>query len=87
MSVALQMGVSIQFLGMQRAVARTDSIHMPMTGETRVSDVLEYVRHRYPDLPLNEGIVLVAVNQRMATLDRVLDANDTVSFLPFIGGG
>ena len=87
MSVALKMGVSIQFFGMQRAIARTDSIDMPITGETRVSHVLEYVRYHYPDLPLNEGTVLVAVNQRMATLDRVLDANDTVSFLPFIGGG
>jgi molybdopterin converting factor small subunit len=81
------MGVSIQFFGMQRAVAKIDSIDMPITGETRALDALEYVRYHYPDLHLNEGMVLVTVNQKMASLDRMLNANDIVSFLPFIGGG
>jgi len=87
MGLALKMGVSIQFFGMQRAVAKTDSIDMPITGETRVIDALEYVRYQYPDLPLNKGMVLITVNQKMSSLDRVLNANDIVSFLPFIGGG
>ena len=79
--------VSIEFFGMQRVVTKTDSIEMPITEKARVNDALEYVRHHYPDLHLDGGKVLITVNQEMASLDRVLRANDVVSFLPFISGG
>lgn len=72
---------------MQRAITKTNSIDMPISEETRVNDALEYVRHRYPELPLDEGMSLITVNHEIASLDRILKANDTVSFLPFIGGG
>jgi len=77
----------IEFLGMQRAITKTNSIDMPISKETKVNDALEYVRHRYPDLHLDEGMSLITVNHEIASLDRILKANDTVSFLPFIGGG
>ena len=79
--------VLIEFFGTQRSVTETDSIDMPLTGKTRVNDALEYVRYRYPALPLEEDLVLITVNQEMASLDTVLQADDTVSFLPHIGGG
>jgi len=79
--------VSIKFLGMQRTVTNTDSINMPITDKTKVNDALEYVRQRYPDLPLEEGMVLVTVNLEIATLDRILRDKDTISFLPLIAGG
>jgi len=78
---------SIEFLGMQRNVTKTNSIEMPITEKTRVNDVLEYVRSRYPDLHLDEGMVIITVNHQLASLDRILKANDTISFLPFISGG
>lgn len=78
---------SIEFLGMQRAITKTNSLDMPISEKTRVNDALEYVRHRYPDLHLDEGMSLITVNHEIASLDRILKANDTVSFLPFIGGG
>jgi len=78
---------SIEFLGMQRVVIKTNSIDMPITEKTRVNDALEYVRQQYPNLHLDEGMVLITVNQEIASLDRILKANDTVSFLPFISGG
>jgi len=81
------MVVSIKFLGMQRVVTNTDSIDMPITGKTRVNDALEYVKQLYPDLHLEEGTVIVAVNLEIASLDRILRDNDTVSFLPNIAGG
>ncbi|MFC1906526.1 MoaD/ThiS family protein [Chloroflexota bacterium] len=81
------MVVSIEFYGTQRVITKTDGIAMPITEKTRVNDALEYVRRQYPTLPLDEGMVLVTVNQEMAPLDRILRANDTVSFLPFIHGG
>jgi molybdopterin converting factor small subunit len=81
------MMVSIKFLGMQRLLTKTDSIDMPITDKTKVNDALEYVRQRYPDLPLEEGMVLITVNHEVATPDRILRDKDTISFLPLIAGG
>jgi len=81
------MVVSIEFLGMQRVITQTDGIDMPITEKSSVNDALKYVRHQYPDLQLDEGKLLITVNQEIASLDRMLAANDTVSFLPFISGG
>jgi len=81
------MVVSIEFSGRQRVLTKTDGIDMPMTDKMMVNDVLEYVRNRYPSLNLDKGMILVTVNQEIAPLDRVLRANDTISFLPFISGG
>ena len=81
------MVVSIKFLGVQRIATKTDGIEMPITEKTRVNDALEYVRRQYPDLRLDEGMILITVNQEIASVDRILRAHDTVSFLPFINGG
>jgi molybdopterin converting factor small subunit len=81
------MMVSIKFLGMQRLLTKTDSIDMPITDKTKVNEALEYVRQLYPDLPLEEGMVLITVNHEVATLDRILRDKDTISFLPLIAGG
>lgn len=81
------MVVSIDFYGTQRAVTKTGGIDMPITEKTRVMDALRYIRHQYPNLSLDERRVLITVNQEMASPDRLLRANDTVSFLPFICGG
>jgi molybdopterin converting factor small subunit len=81
------MKASIKFLGMQRVITDTDSLDMPINGSTRVQDALEFVRERYPELPLEEGMMVMTVNHEVATSDRVLKDNDTVSFLPLIAGG
>jgi molybdopterin converting factor small subunit len=83
----LKIVVSIKFLGMQRAVTKTDSIDMPITEKTRVTDALEYVRQRYPELPLDQETLLITINHEQASPDTMLKPNDTVSFLPAIGGG
>jgi molybdopterin converting factor small subunit len=79
--------ISIEFFGMQRAVTKTESIYMPISENMKVTDALEYVRNQYPNLPLDNGMVLITVNQEMASLDTMLKHNDTVLFLPFISGG
>jgi molybdopterin converting factor small subunit len=81
------MMISIEFLGMQRNITKTNSIDMSITEKTRVSDALEYVRQKYPELNLDEGMVITTVNQEIAYLNRILKANDIISFLPFISGG
>jgi molybdopterin converting factor small subunit len=81
------MKVSIKFHGMQRHVTNTDSIDMPITETTRLSDALEYVKQHYPGLHLEEGTIIAAVNLEVASLDRILKDKDSVSFLPNIAGG
>jgi molybdopterin converting factor small subunit len=83
----LKIVVSIEFFGMQRTVTKTHSIDMPITEKTRVTDALEYVRQRYPELPLDQETLLITVNLEQASPDTMLKPNDTVSFLPAIGGG
>jgi molybdopterin converting factor small subunit len=56
-------------------------------GKEKASLAIEYVRHRFPALRLDDGMFFVTINQEEASLDRVLSANDTVSFLPHISGG
>jgi molybdopterin converting factor small subunit len=77
----------IEFLGMQRTMTGADSAEMPITRKSRVEDALEYIRNKYPQLKLDEGMVLVTVNQGIAARDQVLKADDIISFLPFISGG
>jgi molybdopterin converting factor small subunit len=68
-------------------VTKTDGIYMPITEKSRVNDALEYVRQRYPALNLDDGTIFIAVNLEIASPDMILRANNTVSFLPLIGGG
>jgi len=81
------MNVLVELFGVQRDIAQTDSINMPITGTTLVRDVIVYMRKKYPALPLDEHSVLPTVNHELASLDRGLKANDIVCFLPPIGGG
>ena len=65
------MVVSIQFLGMQRVATRIHSIDMPITENTTVNDALEYVRRQYPDIHLDEGVILITVNQQIVSIDQI----------------
>ncbi|MCJ7515045.1 MAG: MoaD/ThiS family protein [Dehalococcoidia bacterium] len=81
------MMVSIKFHGMQRVITNTDGLDMPINGNTKVQDALEYIRQRYPELALEEGMVLITVNHEIAAPDRILKDKDTISILPLIAGG
>lgn len=85
--MAQKMMVSVKFLGMQRVVTKKDSVNIPITGEMTVKDILEFVKNLYPNLNLDEEMLFVTVNQEKASLDRLLSADDTISFLPHISGG
>jgi len=81
------MVVSIKFHGMQRVITSADSLDMPTKENMTVQDALEYVRQRYPDFPLEDGMTIVTVNHEIATPDRILKDKDTISILPMIAGG
>ena len=79
--------VSVTFLGLQRALAQTDRIQVPLSRETCVADLLSYIKKCYPDVPFMGDGILVAVNNKVSSLERVLKNKDDVIFLPFLGGG
>jgi molybdopterin converting factor small subunit len=81
------MRVLIEFNGMQRHLTNASSIAMPIGNNTRVTDALEYLMQQYPGLKIDKNTVVATVNQKTASLDSVLNANDVISFLPPIGGG
>jgi len=81
------MVVSVQFFGVQRALTKTNEIQVPLTENGKVRDVFKYIRDRYPDLLLNEEGVLVTVNNKVSTMNHILNPNDNVAFLPHVGGG
>ena len=81
------MVISIDFCGMQRSHTKTRSIDIKLSSPSKVTDVLEYIKRQYPQLPLDEHSVMATVNQEVTTFDRELKANDKVAFFPHIGGG
>jgi molybdopterin converting factor small subunit len=81
------MYVSVTFLGLLRAQAQTDQIQVPLSKDTRVVDILSYIRECYPHLPFLDDGVLVAVNNKLSSMERILKNKDNVTFLPFLGGG
>jgi molybdopterin converting factor small subunit len=77
----------VEFLGTQRIVTKRSSLDIPIAEKTRVIDALEYIKQRYPDLPLDDETIIITVNQEIVSPDKILKANDIISFLPLIGGG
>jgi len=81
------MYVSVSLLGLQRTLTRTDKIQVPISEGRCVADVLAYLKESYPKLPLPDAALLVMVNDRVATMERILESRDNITFLPFLGGG
>ena len=76
------MYVSVSFLGLQRILTSTDTIKVPLGAGRRVADVLAYVKDSYPELPFPEDALLVVVNDRVASMEKILESKDSVTFLP-----
>ena len=81
------MVVSVTFFGIQRRLTRKQGMKIPVSGKTRVTDVLCYLAQQYPDMPLGEDTIMVTVNNRLSSRDQILEENDHIAFIPHIGGG
>ncbi|MFC1533928.1 MoaD/ThiS family protein [Thermodesulfobacteriota bacterium] len=80
--------VSVSLFGLQRTLAKTDRIQVPLSDKLRiVADLFGYIKERHPELSLSKEMVLVTVNNHTSSLDQRLCPNDDVSFIPHIGGG
>jgi molybdopterin converting factor small subunit len=83
----MQMVVSVQFFGVQRALTRAYEIQVPLAEAGDVNNLLEFLKTAYPDLILSKEEVTVSVNNSISSFDQSLNPHDTVCFLPHIGGG
>jgi molybdopterin converting factor small subunit len=81
------MVVSVQFIGALRTLTKTREIQIPLTKDGRVCDVLMYLMDCYPDLPLSEQGMLVTVNNKASNINHILNPDDSIIFLPHVGGG
>ncbi|MFC1821361.1 MoaD/ThiS family protein [Thermodesulfobacteriota bacterium] len=81
------MVISVDFHGLQRKLTRTDRIEIPIQEGKRVTDIMVYLKECFPGLPLNEDMLLVTVNNQITSPDQILEADDSISFIPHIGGG
>ena len=79
--------VSVEFHGVQRVITGEDAIVIEITAKTKVKDILELLNRRYPTLDLDEGMVIMTVNQEKVPADCILNDGDVVSFIPHISGG
>ena len=86
-SVVENMVVTIELIGIQRDITKIGLIDVPITEKTTVRDAIEYVKDKYPALPLDMDSILVAVNNELAPLDRLLISKDIINIFPHIGGG
>ena len=81
------MTISINFHGFQRTVTKKNHIKMRIGEKTQAHDALEDVKKLFPELPLHGEMVLITINERLASLECALRPDDAISFLPHIGGG
>lgn len=77
----------MHFLGLQRKLAGTHKINIPLSEESRVNDLLHYLEKQYPELSLSGDDFIVSVNNRQSEPDQLLKANDNIAIVPHIGGG
>lgn len=80
------MVVSVHLLGLHRKLARAGKVKIPISEETRVNDLLRYLKERFPELSLNDDFI-ISVNDRMSGPDQILKTDDNITIVPHIGGG
>lgn len=81
------MVVSVHFLGLHRKLAKADKIKIPLMEESRVNDLLSYLKEKHPELSLSGDEFIVSVNDRVSDPDQILKADDNIAIVPHIGGG
>ncbi len=81
------MFVSVKFFGAQQKLTSAQLLEVPVSEGECVRDIYDNIRDRYPNLPLNKKDIAISVNNKIADMNQVLNADDKVSFLPHIGGG
>ena len=79
--------VSVKFFGAQRTLTKTRELKVSLAKNGHVREVREYLMNCYPGLLLEEEEILVTVNNKASTLNHSLNPDDSIAFLPHVGGG
>lgn len=84
-----QATVTVRFFARLREQLGTDSLAVPISGQTTVAEVLNTLAARggvWQEL-VEDNRVMIAVNQAMAKTSTPLSPQDEVAFFPPVTGG
>ena len=81
------MRVKVRLFASVRQALGRPMLEVELSEAATVDDLQVRLQCEFPQLHLDSGIVLVAVNQRYAKRDLVLREGDEVALIPPVGGG
>ncbi|MDH7486356.1 MAG: molybdopterin converting factor subunit 1 [Anaerolineae bacterium] len=81
------MKVTVKLFAWLRQRLGRPELELELPDGATVADLQARLQAGYPQLHLDDGDVLIAVNLRYAPPDRVLGEGDEVALIPPVGGG
>lgn len=81
------MKIKVKLFGSVRQMVGRSNLELELPAGATVADLQARLQAEFPQLHLESGRVLIAVNLRYARPDRVLRDEDEVALIPPVGGG
>jgi MoaD family protein len=81
------MKIVVKYFALFRDIAGTDQDTVVIAEGLSVSELLETIRTKYPDMEKTKRDVLVSVNRNFATHEVKLKDGDEVAIFPPVSGG
>ncbi len=78
--------ISVLLFGITRDLTGQSAVSLPLNEGARVSDLLESIHARFPDLARIRSM-MVAVNGEYAEPEQPLSSSDEVALIPPVSGG
>jgi MoaD family protein len=81
------MKIVVRYFALFRDITGTDQDSLVIDDGSTVSELLETIRKKYPDMEKTKRDVLVSVNRNFATHELKLKDGDEVAIFPPVSGG
>ena len=81
------MKIVVKYFALLRGITGTDQDTVVIAEGLSVSELLETIRMKYPDMEKTKRDVLVSVNRNFATHEVKLKDGDEVAIFPPVSGG
>ena len=81
------MKIVVRYFALFRDTTGTDQDSLVIDDGSTVSELLETIRKKYPDMEKTKRDVLVSVNRNFATHELKLKDGDEVAIFPPVSGG
>ncbi|MBI4765283.1 MAG: MoaD/ThiS family protein [Deltaproteobacteria bacterium] len=81
------MQVSVKLFSFLGQIAGTDRLTVDLIEGATVSDLLSSLSIQFGNKLLQNGQIVVLINQKQAFFESILNENDQVLLLPVLGGG